>query len=419
MKKDYALKMDYNDPIGFVKNHFFVPQRKETTVTYLCGNSLGLQHKDIKIYIEKELNSWKKNAVDGHFIGNRPWVDYQEEVKSMLSKLLGSNQKEIAVMNSLSVNLHLLMVSFYRPDKVRFKILMEKNAFSSDRYVVMSHLESRNLSYEDTIIEVSPRDNEDNLRTEDIINIIEKNNDNISLVLLPGIQYYTGQLFDIEKITEECHRHKIIVGFDLAHAIGNVELNLSKWGVDFATWCSYKYLNSGPGGISGIYVNNKFHGDFSFPRYQGWWGNKIETRFQMNENIDPSISSEAWVMSNPPILMLASHLASLSVFNKIGFPKILEKGKLLTQYLGESLESLSSYGSIFKIITPSNRGSQLSLFFHMNGKKIFNKLTDRGFIVDYREPNVVRVTPVPLYNSFMDVYNFVINLEEIINDLED
>ena len=179
MKKDYALKMDYNDPIGFVKNHFFVPQRKETTVTYLCGNSLGLQHKDIKIYIEKELNSWKKNAVDGHFIGNRPWVDYQEEVKSMLSKLLGSSQKEIAVMNSLSVNLHLLMISFYRPDKVRFKILMEKNAFSSDRYVVMSHLESRNLSYEDTIIEVSPRDNEDNLRTEDIINIIKKNNDNI------------------------------------------------------------------------------------------------------------------------------------------------------------------------------------------------------------------------------------------------
>ena len=198
MKKDYALKMDYNDPIGFVKNHFFVPQRKETTVTYLCGNSLGLQHKDIKIYIEKELNSWKKNAVDGHFFGNRPWVDYQEEVKSMLSKLLGSSQKEIAVMNSLSVNLHLLMVSFYRPDKLRFKILMEKNAFSSDRYVVMSHLESRNLSYEDTIIEVSPRDKEDNLRTEDIIDIIEKNNDNISLVLLPGIQYYTGQLFDIE-----------------------------------------------------------------------------------------------------------------------------------------------------------------------------------------------------------------------------
>ena len=418
MKKDYALKMDHNDPIGFAKNHFFVPQRKETKVTYLCGNSLGLQHKDIKIYIEEELSSWKKNAVDGHFIGNRPWVDYQEEVKSMLSKLLGSNQKEIAVMNSLSVNLHLLMISFYRPDKVRFKILMEKNAFSSDRYVVMSHLESRNLSYEDTIIEVSPRDNEDNLRTEDIINIIEKNNDNISLVLLPGIQYYTGQLFDIEKITKECHRHKIIVGFDLAHAIGNVELNLSKWGVDFATWCSYKYLNSGPGGISGIYVNNKFHGDFSFPRYQGWWGNKIETRFQMNENIDPSISSEAWVMSNPPILMLASHLASLNVFNKIGFSKILEKGKLLTQYLGESLESLSSYDSIFKIITPSNRGSQLSLFFHMNGRKIFNKLMDRGFIVDYREPNVVRVTPVPLYNSFMDVYNFVTNLEEIINDLE-
>ena len=418
MKKDYALKMDHNDSIGFVKNHFFVPQRKETKVTYLCGNSLGLQHKDIKVYIEEELSSWKKNAVAGHFIGNRPWVDYQEEVKRMLSKLLGSSQKEIAVMNSLSVNLHLLMISFYRPDKVRFKILMEKNAFSSDRYVVISHLKSRNLSYEDTIIEVLPRDNEDSLRTEDIINTIEKNNDNISLVLLPGIQYYTGQLFDIEKITEECHKHKIIVGFDLAHAIGNVQLNLSKWGVDFATWCSYKYLNSGPGGISGIYVNNKFHRDFSFPRYQGWWGNKIETRFQMNKNIDPSISSEAWVMSNPPILMLASHLASLNVFNKIGFPKILEKGKLLTQYLGESLESLSSYGSIFKIITPSNRGSQLSLFFQMNGKKIFNELMDRGFIVDYREPNVVRVTPVPLYNSFMDVYNFVTNLEEIINDLE-
>ena len=331
----------------------------------------------------------------------------------ILKDFLGCTTSELAIMNALTVNLHLLMVSFYNPSKRKTKIMIENHAFSSDRYVVNSHLKLHHLD-ESSLILIEPKNNI--LDEDEIVEKIEKNKDELNLVLLPGIQYYSGQLIDIKKISNVCRNYNIILGVDFAHAIGNVPINLSDLQIDFASWCSYKYLNSGPGGISGIYVNAK-HFNKVERRLDGWWGNKLSTRFEMKKNIDSDISAEGWVISNPPVILLDIHLASLEIFKKVGLKNIFNKSKSLTKFLYDGLINIKNYSKYFDIITPENpakRGAQLSLYFHKNSENIFKEL-NKKFVIDFRKPNVLRVAPVPLYNSYKEVYHFVKELDLLIN----
>ena len=418
MKKEYALKMDKKDPISIYKNDFLYMEKSPIKKIYFCGNSLGLQHRSIKTEVLNHLKKWSDYAVDAHFIGKVPWINIQENIKSIIKDLIGCKESEIAIMNALSVNLHLLMISFFRPSKKRNKILIEEHAFSSDRYVINSQLKYHGYN-ENSIISLKPK-SKYCLTSIDIINTIEKNKDSLSMVLLPGIQYYTGQFFDLKEISKFCKKHNIIFGVDLAHAIGNVNLKLNECDIDFASWCSYKYLNSGPGGISGVYVNSK-HLEKDLLKFEGWWGNDINTRFNMDSNIDDYKSAEGWVISNPPIILMSMHLASLKVFKKVGFSNLLKKSKTLTKFLYDSLVDLDSYKKTFEIITPQNsneRGCQLSLFFYEDAKEVFDKLIENNFVPDFRKPNVIRVSPVPFYNSFYEVFLFVETLDKILKNLD-
>ena len=418
MKKEYALKMDKKDPISIYKNDFLYMEKSPIKKIYFCGNSLGLQHRSIKTEVLNHLKKWSDYAVDAHFIGKVPWINIQENIKSIIKELIGCKESEIAIMNALSVNLHLLMISFFRPSKKRNKILIEEHAFSSDRYVINSQLKYHGYN-ENSIISLKPK-SKYCLTSIDIINTIEKNKDSLSMVLLPGIQYYTGQFFDLKEISKFCKKHNIIFGVDLAHAIGNVNLKLNECDIDFASWCSYKYLNSGPGGISGVYVNSK-HLEKDLLKFEGWWGNDINTRFNMDSNIDDYKSAEGWVISNPPIILMSMHLASLKVFKKVGFSNLLKKSKKLTKFLYDSLVDLDSYKKTFEIITPQNsneRGCQLSLFFYEDAKEVFDKLIENNFVPDFRKPNVIRVSPVPFYNSFYEVFLFVETLDKILKNLD-
>ncbi|MFL2999275.1 MAG: kynureninase [Cytophagales bacterium] len=413
MKKDAALKMDSLDQISWVKNEFEYGDGNKSDKIYFCGNSLGLQHKSIKDKIDSHLKQWKNSAVESHFSGEYPWIEIQDKIKFILKDFLGCTTSELAIMNALTVNLHLLMVSFYNPSKRKTKIMIENHAFSSDRYVVNSHLKLHHLD-ESSLILIEPKNNI--LDEDEIVEKIEKNKDELNLVLLPGIQYYSGQLIDIKKISNVCRKYNIILGVDFAHAIGNVPINLSELQIDFASWCSYKYLNSGPGGISGIYVNAK-HFNKVERRLDGWWGNKLSTRFEMKKNIDSDISAEGWVISNPPVILLDIHLASLEIFKKVGLKNIFNKSKSLTKFLYDGLINIKNYSKYFDIITPENpakRGAQLSLYFHKNSENIFKEL-NKKFVIDFRKPNVLRVAPVPLYNSYKEVYHFVKELDLLIN----
>ena len=413
MKKDAALKMDSLDQISWVKNEFEYGDGNKSDKIYFCGNSLGLQHKSIKDKIASHLKQWKNSAVESHFFGEYPWIEIQDRIKFILKDFLGCTTSELAIMNALTVNLHLLMVSFYNPSKRKTKIMIENHAFSSDRYVVNSHLKLHHLD-ESSLILIEPKNNI--LDEDEIVEKIEKNRDELNLVLLPGIQYYSGQLIDIKKISTVCRKYNIILGVDFAHAIGNVPINLSELQIDFASWCSYKYLNSGPGGISGIYVNAKHFNNVE-RRLDGWWGNKLSTRFEMKKNIDPDISAEGWVISNPPVILLDIHLASLETFKKVGLKNIFNKSKSLTKFLYDGLININNYSKYFDIITPENpakRGAQLSLYFHKNSENIFKEL-NKKFVIDFRKPNVLRVAPVPLYNSYKEVYHFVKELDLLIN----
>ncbi len=413
MKKQDALKMDSQDQISWVKNEFEYGEGIEDDKIYFCGNSLGLQHKSVKDKINRHLTQWKNYAVESHFSGDYPWIEIQDKIKFILKDFLGCRSSEIAIMNALTVNLHLLMVSFFNPTKSRNKILIEDNAFSSDRYVVNSHLKLNELDNSSLILIKS----ENKIIDENkIIEVIEKNKDSLELVLLPGIQYYTGQQLDLKKISEKCKAYNITLGIDFAHAIGNVEINLRDLSVDFASWCSYKYLNSGPGGISGVYINSK-HLNKNILRLEGWWGNKLSTRFEMKKEYDPDNTAEGWVISNPPVILMDIHLASIEVFRKVGIEKVFNKSKSLTQFLYDGLISINNYSNFFKIITPkepSKRGAQLSLYFHNNSEEIFRELNKR-FVIDFRKPNVLRVAPVPLYNSYQEVYEFVNELDLLLN----
>ncbi len=412
MKKQDALKMDSQDDISWVKNQFEYGKGDTSDKIYFCGNSLGLQHKSVRERINKHLDQWKNSAVESHFSGDYPWIKIQDNIKLILKDLLGCDTSELAIMNALTVNLHLLMVSFFKPSKNRNKILIEDNAFSSDRYVVNSHLKINNLDESSLLLIKS---NNKVINEEEIVDLIEINNESLSLVLLPGIQYYTGQQLDLKKISSVCKKYNIILGVDFAHAIGNVEINLKKLDVDFASWCSYKYLNSGPGGISGIYINSR-NLNKSLLRLEGWWGNKLSSRFEMNEDYEPESSAEGWVISNPPVILMDIHLASIKIFKDVGLKKLFSKSKLLTKFLYDGLTSIKDYSNYFEIITPKDhnkRGAQLSLYFFKDAELIFSHL-NKKFVVDYRKPNVLRVAPVPLYNSYLEVYYFVKELENIL-----
>jgi kynureninase len=406
----FAKSMDRNDPLKSFRKQFHLPKIKGKPVLYFTGNSLGLQPITTKKFVTEELSDWATLGVEGHLHSRRPWLYYHKFSKQALAKLVGAKPMEVVAMNQLTVNLHLMMASFYRPTKERFKIITEAGAFSSDQYAFESQLKFHGLNLSEALIELKPRDGEFTLRTEDIVRVIKENSDQVALVIFGAVQYYTGQFFDIKKITEAAHQSKAIVGFDLAHAIGNVPLQLHKHNVDFAVWCSYKYLNAGPGGVAGAFVHERYAKDFSLPRFSGWWGHDEKQRFQMKKGFIPMSGADGWQVSNFPVLSGAALMASLEIFNKAGIKNLRKKSLLLTGYLEFLLQLIETKEKKFTVITPNNpdqRGCQLSILMKENGQKVFNKLTKVGVVADWREPGVIRVAPVPLYNSFQEVFQVV------------
>ncbi len=411
--ESFAKSLDEQDLLRSFCEKFHIPKQSNgENVIYFTGNSLGLQPKTTRSFIEQELSDWEKFGVEGHFHAKTPWMSYHENLIEQMAEVVGGKQVEVVVMNSLTVNLHLLMVSFYRPSGKRNKIVIEKNAFPSDQYAVQSqirfHISDSKFQISDYLIELSPRHGETCLRTEDILQTIREKGDEIALIMLGGVNYYTGQAFDFEAVTRVGHEVGAIVGFDLAHAAGNIELQLHDWNVDFAAWCSYKYLNSGPGGIGGIFVHEKHVSDENLPRFAGWWGHDKETRFLMGDEFSPIKSAEGWQLSNPPIFQLASLRASLEIFHEAGMKNLVTKSKKLTNYLEFLLHQIET--DRIEIITPTDsnqRGCQLSIRVKNADKLLFNAITNNGVIADWREPDVIRVAPVPLYNSFMDCWKFV------------
>lgn len=408
---DFANKLDENDSLKKFRDKFFIPKHEGKDCVYFTGNSLGLQPKTTSQYVQQELDDWAKLGVEGHFQAKNPWMPYHEIFSKQLSKIVGCKENEVVVMNQLTVNLHLLMVSFYRPNNQRYKIICEAKAFPSDQYAFETQVKYHGLNPEEAIIEVSPREGEHTLRTEDIVSIIKENGESVAVVLFGGVNYYSGQLFDMKAITEATHTVGAYAGFDLAHAVGNVDLKLHDWDVDFACWCSYKYLNSGPGGVAGVYINEKHVTNKELPRFAGWWGYKKETRFKMDKGFEPIPTAEGWQLSNAPILSMAAHKAALDIFEEAGMEKLHKKRKLLSGYLHFVLNDINSRqtGNVLQIITPVNeneRGCQVSILMLKRGKEIFDELTKQGVIADWREPNVIRVAPVPLYNSYKDVWQF-------------
>jgi len=409
---DFAIELDENDPLVSFQEKFHFPVRENGEKhIYLCGNSLGLQAKKTEDFVKQELDDWKELGVEGHFHARKPWLPYHEFLSESYSKIVGSKLSEVVAMNTLSVNLHLMMVSFYRPENRRNKIIIEADAFPSDIYAVESHLSHHGLDPAESLIKLKPRDGEVIIRSEDIIKVIEENSETASLIMLGGVNYYTGQVFDMKLITHEAHKHNIVVGFDLAHAVGNIELFLNEWGVDFAVWCSYKYLNSGPGSVAGVFIHEKHHNN-NLERFAGWWGHDKESRFKMPDKFIPINTAEGWQLSNPPILSLAAVRASLSIFDEVGMRALIQKSKILTSYLDYLLSQIET--DRINIITPDDRGCQISISVKNGNKDLFNKITERGVIADWREPDVIRVAPVPLYNSYLDVYKFYKILEDIL-----
>lgn len=415
-----AKKMDAKDVLASYRERFFIPQLNGKDCVYFTGNSLGLQPKKTKDYIQQELDDWAAYGVEGHFDAKNPWFSYHEILTNQAAKIVGALDSEVVITHSLTTNLHLLMVSFYRPTKSRYKIICESKAFPSDQYVLESQAKFHGFDPTDAIIEVAPRDGEHTLRHEDILDAINQNADSLALVMIGGVNYYTGQLFDMEDITKSAHAVGAIVGFDLAHAAGNVKLSLHEWGVDFAAWCSYKYLNSGPGGVSGMFVHQRHENSPDLPRFAGWWGYDKEKRFLMEPGFIPMKGAEGWQLSNAPVMSMAVHKASLDIFDEVGMDQLRAKSDALTSYLEEIIENISlKYQDqcTFEIITPkdkSQRGAQLSILAHGKGKALFESLTKQGVVADWREPNVIRIAPVPLYNSFEDVYRFGEYLEKAI-----
>ncbi|MCB9262407.1 MAG: kynureninase [Flavobacteriales bacterium] len=405
---DFAQNLDNNDLLKSFRSRFFIPQHSGNDCVYFTGNSLGLQPKSAIDKLKQELDDWAKLGVEGHFDGKNPWFHYHKFFAESSAKIVGAKPEEVVVMNNLTVNLHLMMVSFYRPTKNRYKIIMEAGAFPSDQYAMESQAKFHGFKYEEAVVEVSPRDGEHHLRTEDILQTIEKHGDSVALVMFSGVQYYTGQAFDMAKITQKAHEVGALAGFDLAHAAGNLVLKLHDWDVDFAVWCSYKYLNSGPGGVSGAFVHERHAQNADLPRFCGWWGHKESERFLMKKGFIPEYGAAGWQLSNAPVMSMAVHRASLDIFDEVSMEQLNQKSKLLNAFLQYVVEDAARNNDklSFEIITPEERGCQLSVLTGSNGKQLFDYLTKNGVIADWREPNVIRMAPVPLYNSFMDVYRF-------------
>ncbi|GIV31490.1 MAG: kynureninase [Saprospiraceae bacterium] len=405
---DFARQMDAEDPLRQWRAHFYFPRHEGREVWYFCGNSLGLQPRGVAEILLEELEHWRMYGVEGHFKGKRPWMYYHKFLLPQTAALVGAKEEEVVVMNTLTTNLHLLMVTFYRPTAERFKIIMEAGAFPSDQYAVETQVRWHGFDPEEAVVEVCPRPGEETLRTEDILATIERHGDQTALVLFGGVNYYTGQFFDLKAITEAAHAEGAYAGFDLAHAAGNVPLQLHDWGVDFACWCSYKYLNSGPGGPSGIFIHERHGNDTSLPRFGGWWGHDEETRFLMQKGFKPMRGAAGWQLSNAQIMAFAPHLVSLDIFHQVGMEALRAKSLLLTGYLEYLLNKINEERQRFRIITPADpaqRGCQLSIAAGAAGKGLFEYLSKRGVVADWREPEVIRVAPVPLYNSFEDVWH--------------
>lgn len=407
----FAQAKDANDPLRKYREDLHFPSFHKNEVVYFTGNSLGLQPKRAKAYIQQELDDWAKWGVEGHFHAKNPWFSFHELLTDKAAKIVGAQPKEVVITHSLTTNLHLLMVSFYRPEGKRYKILCEGKAFPSDQYALESQVKFHGYQPEDTIIELFPREGEHTLRHEDVLKAIEEHADELALIMIGGVNYYTGQVFDMKDITRAGHAVGAVVGFDLAHAAGNITLELHDWGVDFAAWCTYKYLNSSPGGVSGMFVHERHANNPDLPRFAGWWGHDKDVRFKMEPGFRPMEGAEGWQLSNAPVLGMAAHLASLSLFDEVGMDAIGQKRDDLTAYLEFIIQEISSQSdkANFEIITPTDktqRGAQLSILAHGQGKALFDAMTEEGVVADWREPNVIRVAPAPLYNSYEDVYRF-------------
>lgn len=383
---EYARELDAEDKLSSYRDQFIFPQHEGENVIYFTGNSLGLQPKSAKKYVDEIMTDWANLAVEGHFYAEKPWWDYHERFSAKLAKVVGAKPAEVTVMNTLTVNLHLLMVSFYRPKGKRYKIICEEKAFPSDQYMISSQVRFHGYDPNDAIVEIKRREGENNFRTEDILAKIKEVGEECALVLIGGVNYYTGQVLEMETITRAGHEIGAFVGWDLAHAAGNIELNLSEWNVDFAAWCSYKYMNSGPGNASGCFINQKYHNQKDIPRFEGWWGHSKERRFLMEPEFQPENGADAWQISNAPVLALAPYLASLEMFEEVGMPALIEKRNKIVAYLEFVLhETDKEVDSTFEIITPANqeeRGTQLSVFLHGEGRELFNYLMKNGVITD-------------------------------------
>jgi len=401
-----ARKLDNSDPLKEFKSKFNFPKSDNgEELLYFTGHSLGLMPKKTKECVNDELDAWSNLGVEGHFKGKYPWLPYHEFLTEKMAKIVGGKNSEVVVMNSLTVNLHLMLVSFYRPTKQKYKILIENTTFPSDQYAVNSHAKFHGFDPDVAVIEFSPSDKRMSPTDDEVIQTILENKDELALVMLGNVNYLSGQKFDFEKIVNVAHEHDILVGFNLAHGAGNIELKLHDWNVDFAVWCSYKYLNSGPGGIAGAFVHERHGQDKDIPRFEGWWGHDKESRFKMPPNFIPIGGAESWQLSNPPIFQLASLRSSLDIFDEAGMVNLSNKSKKITSYLQFLIEE--KCGKTMNIMTPESRGAMLCIQTDPNGKDLINELMKNGVIADFREPNILRVAPVPLYNSFEDVYRLV------------
>ena len=416
---DKARALDAQDMLASFRNEFHFPKHHDgSDLIYLCGNSLGLQPKGVRAAIEQELSDWETLGVEGHFKGKNPWYSYHEPLLAPAGRVVGAKPSEVALMNSLTTNLHLLMVSFYRPQTTRYKILIEGSAFPSDRYAVASQAHFHGYDPNDAIIEMQPREGEDCLRLEDIERLLTDQGHEIALVLFGGVNYYTGQAFDMQAITQLGQSQGCVVGFDLAHAAGNLALQLHDWNVDFAAWCSYKYMNSGPGGISGIFVHDRHESATDkLPRFCGWWGVDPDQRFSMADRFVPQAGAGAWQLSNAPVMLMAPHRVALDQFDRATMNALRAKSIAQTEFLMELLDGLS--GGAPEIITPRNpqhRGGQLSLRFGPKAKRLHEALTQAGVVCDFREPDCLRLAVAPLYNRFEDLVRFATILQETLND---
>ena len=414
---EYAKEQDLLDPLAHFRTKFHIPKNSHGEEwLYFTGNSLGLQPKETKNYIQQELDDWAKLGVEGHFEAKNPWMPYHEFLTETMAEIVGAKPIEVVIMNTLTTNLHLLMVSFYQPTILKHKILIESDAFPSDRYAVETQLRFHGFDPTESLIEWSPRKGETLLNIEDLESLLQSNGNEIALLLVGGVNYYTGQYLDLKKISELGHEKGCKVGIDLAHGVGNIQPNLHESGVDFAAWCTYKYMNSGPGSLGGVFVHERYAHDQTLKRFAGWWSQNKETRFDMRQPLDITPGAEGWQLSNPPILSMAAIKASLALFSEVGMPALIKKSKQLTGYLEYLILKLNNKNiSIITPKDPEQRGCQLSIQVKNANKSLHTKLTEAHVITDWRTPDVIRCAPVPFYNSFEDVFKMVEQLKKILN----